>query len=76
MNNASKKLNKLVQGRLGLTLGPASDSSTSRFVSFSILDCFGLAKADFFGLSDPVVVVKWLGVERTGRSTSSLTRRR
>jgi len=59
----SKKVNRLVQGRLGISLGPAGGDDGFKLVEFCILDCQGLSKADFFGLSDPIILVKWNGIE-------------
>ena len=64
----SKKANKLVKGKLCLSLKKAGGSDKFRDLKFTILDCHGLAKADFWGLSDPVVVLKWEGKEITRTS--------
>ncbi|GMI45359.1 hypothetical protein TrCOL_g8772 [Triparma columacea] len=59
----SKKANKLVKGKLSLKLDSIDGNKKFRELEFSILDCHGLAKADTWGLSDPLVIVKWDGKE-------------
>ena len=63
MAGFSKKQNSLVKGKISLKLESAAGDHRYREIEFNILDAHGLAKADMFGLSDPVVVIKWDGGE-------------
>ncbi|GMH58109.1 hypothetical protein TL16_g02539 [Triparma laevis f. inornata] len=59
----SKKANKLVKGKIIVKLESVGGDEKFRNLEFSVLDCHRLAKADLWGLSDPVVLIKWDGEE-------------